>query len=135
MKVYYRGDMHTVVLENMEGTEQPCTNVLPKDTNLFQALHLLTMLWDRVSEKTIKNCFSRGGFVKADEGMDVMEFNNTVLIPFNMTEIVLAEWMSTDENAKLLQQRLIKVYAELLFLLKLIILQSDDKIKTLFRIL
>jgi hypothetical protein len=32
--------------------------------SLLDALHLVAMFWKRVSEKTIENCFRKGGFLK-----------------------------------------------------------------------
>lgn len=81
------------VLENMEGMEQLSANALAKKTNLLQALHLLIISWDRVSENTIKNCFSHDRVNNVDEGMDIQEFDEMVVVPSDMTENDFVECM------------------------------------------
>jgi hypothetical protein len=67
LKAHYRREMRARILEHMEDTEKLSANDLAKKTNLLEALHLLTMSWTRVSESTIQNCFTKGGFVKGEE--------------------------------------------------------------------
>lgn len=52
--------------------------------------------------------------------MDIPEFKDRVLVPSNVTKNDFAEWMLMHENPKWLQQRLMKIYAELLLLSKLV---------------
>jgi hypothetical protein len=37
-----------------------------KKITLLDALHLVALLWKRVSEKTTENCFRKGGFSKTN---------------------------------------------------------------------
>jgi hypothetical protein len=37
-------------------------SAVAKKVSLLDALHLVAMSWKRVSEKTIENCFRKGGF-------------------------------------------------------------------------
>jgi hypothetical protein len=37
-------------------------SAVAKKFSLLDALHLVAMSWKRVSEKTIENCFRKGGF-------------------------------------------------------------------------
>jgi hypothetical protein len=51
---------------------------LQKNIFLLDALHLVAMSWKRASEKTIENCFRKGGFSKTNaETPDSEEFNLT----------------------------------------------------------
>jgi hypothetical protein len=39
-------------------------SAVAKKISLLDALHLVAMSWKRVSERTIENCFRKGGFSK-----------------------------------------------------------------------
>ena len=64
LKAYYRKEMHSQILENME--ELSGSN-LAKKNNVLDAIHLLAMVWNEVSKKTIINCFIHGGFLQPEE--------------------------------------------------------------------
>jgi hypothetical protein len=64
LKLYYRKQMWTRIIENTNDQQQLSTNELATQTNLLDALHLITMAWDQVTDKTIQNCFKHGGLQK-----------------------------------------------------------------------
>lgn len=94
LKGYYRHEMRTRILENMENTKELSANDLAKQTNVLEALHLLAMSWNNVSGSTIRNCFKHGGFSKqAPESEDTADIR-----PLDMTVDEFQEWMEIDED-------------------------------------
>ena len=94
LKAYYRREMRTRILENMEDTQDMSANDLAKKTNLLDALHLLAMSWDCISSNTIQNCFHHGGF--STESPEVTETEE--IRPAGMTDSEFQEWMAIDNN-------------------------------------
>jgi hypothetical protein len=72
---------------------------------LLDALHLVAMSWNRVSEKTIENCFRKGRFSKtnaetpASEGSDLTSelFDQA---PDGMSKEEFESWLDIGNNAK-----------------------------------
>lgn len=85
--------MRSRILENMEDGKKLTANELAKKTNILEALHLLAMSWRNVSEKTIRNCFSHGGFTNKDLEIEVIPDP-----PTDLTNAAFEEWMSIDLN-------------------------------------
>ena len=94
LKAYYRREMRARILENMED-KKINANDLAKKTSILDALHLLAMSWKRVSDKTVRNCFSHGGFSKPAHD-DAAE--EAVERPEDLSEKLFDEWMAIDEN-------------------------------------
>ena len=92
-KAYYRREMRTRILENMEDSQNLTANELAKKTNVLEALHLLAMSWKHVSDKTIQNCFSHGGFSNGER-----ETEEIIYRPPDLTETAFNEWMAIDED-------------------------------------
>jgi hypothetical protein len=83
--------MRTRIIDNIENTndqEKLSANELAKQTNLLDALHLITIAWDQVTDKTIRNCFKHGGFA---EGVEEEEEYEEVDLDFE-------NWLKIDEN-------------------------------------
>jgi len=53
-----------IIVELDDIQDQSYARAVAKKISLLDALHLVAMLWKRVSEKTIENCFRIGGFSK-----------------------------------------------------------------------
>jgi hypothetical protein len=96
MKAYYRREMRSRILETMEEGKNLTANELAKKTNILDALHLLTMSWKSVSEKTIKNCFSHGGFTTVD-----LEAEEIIEKPTDLTDEAFNNWMAIDQNIQI----------------------------------
>jgi len=47
-------------LDDIQGRSD--ASAVAKKISLLDALHLVAMSWKRISEKTIENCFRKGGF-------------------------------------------------------------------------
>ena len=104
LKAYYRKEMRSRILENMEdqGAEDLNANARVKKTNVLDAIHLLTMSWNNVSEKTIRNCFSHGGFCQPeDNNAAVMkEMEDVFNPPPDMNAEDFEAWMEIDEQVE-----------------------------------
>lgn len=96
LKAYYRREMRSRLLSDMEENQAITANQLAKKTTLLDALHLLAMSWNQVSENTIKNCFKRGGFIK--EGVIVEECLEENMQPPDMMKDEYDDWMAIDEH-------------------------------------
>ncbi|XP_025198312.1 tigger transposable element-derived protein 6-like [Melanaphis sacchari] len=93
LKSYYRKQMRTRIIDNIENTndqEKLSANELAKQTNLLDALHLITMAWDQVTDKTIRNCFKHGGFAESVEGEEEEEYEEV--------DLDFENWLKIDEN-------------------------------------
>ena len=51
----------------MEDTEELIGRNLGKKINVLDAIHLLAMVWNELSEKMIINCFIYGEFLQPEE--------------------------------------------------------------------
>jgi len=70
LKLFYHKEMRTRILDNIEYTNdqhQLSADELAKKTNLLDALHLITMAWDQVTNTIIRNCFKHGDFAEGIE--------------------------------------------------------------------
>jgi hypothetical protein len=95
LKAYYRREMRARILESLEDTHKMTANDLARKTDILQALHLLSMSWKNVSSKTIRNCFSHGGFSSEEK-----ETEELIEKPSDLTQEVFEDWMSIDENVQ-----------------------------------
>nr|XP_042907519.1 tigger transposable element-derived protein 2-like [Parasteatoda tepidariorum] len=104
LKAYYRKEMRSRILENMEDqdAEDLNANALAKKTNVLDAIHLLTTSWNNVSEKTIRNCFSHGGFCQPeDNNAAVMkEMEDNFNPPPDMNAEEFEAWMEIDKKVE-----------------------------------
>ena len=77
-------------------------NALAKRTNVLDAIHLLIMSWNNVSEKTIRNCFSHGGFCQPEDKnsavMKEMEDVDNPLLDMSVEDF--EAWMEINEKIK-----------------------------------
>ena len=55
-----------IIAELDDIQDQSEGSAVAKKISLFDALHLVAMLWKGVSQKTIENCFRKGGFSKTN---------------------------------------------------------------------
>ncbi|KAL4153417.1 hypothetical protein QTP88_001250 [Uroleucon formosanum] len=69
---------------------------LPEHSYLFKnenvkgyALHLITMAWDQVTDKTIRNCFKHGGFAESVEEEEE---------EYEEVDLDFENWLKIDEN-------------------------------------
>jgi len=59
--------MHAQIITELDDLQDRSdTSAAAKKISLREALHLVAMSWKRVSEKTIENCFRKGGFSKTN---------------------------------------------------------------------
>jgi hypothetical protein len=74
--------------------------------SLLDALHLLTMSRKRFSEKTIENCFRRGGFSKTNTRIPASEESDLTSEFFDqaldgMPNEIFEKWLDIDNNGTL----------------------------------
>jgi hypothetical protein len=72
---------------------------------LLDALHLVAMSWKQVSEKTIENCFRKGGFSKTKAETPASEESNLTSeifhqAPDDMSKEEFENWLDIDNNAE-----------------------------------
>jgi hypothetical protein len=57
--------MHARIITEIDDIQDRSdASAVAKKISLLDALHLVAMSWKRVSEKTLENCFRKGGFSK-----------------------------------------------------------------------
>jgi hypothetical protein len=68
--------------------------------SLLDALHLVAMFWKRVSEKSIENCFRKGGFSKTNTGTPASEESDVASEIFNQApdDMPKEEFVSAIKN-------------------------------------
>jgi hypothetical protein len=130
-KAHYSREMRArITAELDEIQDRSDASAVAKNRSFLDALHLVAMSWKRVSEKTIKNCFRKGGFSKtntethaseksdiaseifdqAPDGMPIEEFENWLDID-NNAEIVTTMTVpeicqaAADDKSKLAEER------------------------------
>jgi len=66
-KAHYRREMCAQIIAELDDIQdQSDASAAAKKISLLDALHLVAMSWKQVSEKTIENCFRKGGFSKTN---------------------------------------------------------------------
>jgi hypothetical protein len=66
-KAHYRREMCPQIIAELDDIrDRSDASAVQKNISLLDALHLVAMSWKRVSEKTIENCFIKGGFSKTN---------------------------------------------------------------------
>jgi len=66
-KAHYRREIRAGIIAELDYIQdQTEARTVPKKISLLDALHLVAILWKRVSEKTIENCFRKGGYSKTN---------------------------------------------------------------------
>jgi hypothetical protein len=73
--------------------------------SLLDALHLVAMSWKQVSEKTIENCFIKGGFSKTNAETPASEESDLTSeifgqAPDGMPKEEFENWLDIDNNAE-----------------------------------
>jgi hypothetical protein len=65
-KTNYHREMRARIIAELDDIQDrsDASVQLQKKISLLDALHLVAMSWKQVSEKTIENCFGKGGFSK-----------------------------------------------------------------------
>jgi hypothetical protein len=88
------------VLDDIQ--DQSDASAVAKKISLLNALHLVAMSWNRVSE-TIENCFKKGGFSKtnaenltSEESDLTSEFFDQA--PDGMSKDEFENWLDIDNN-------------------------------------
>jgi hypothetical protein len=81
------------------------TSAIAKKISLLDALHLVVMSWKRVSEKTIVNCFRKGGFSKTNTETPASEESGVTSEIFNqapdgMPKEEFENWSDIDNNVE-----------------------------------
>lgn len=99
-KSHYRQEICRTILNQMDNGVFK-SNELAKKITVLSALHMAAKSWDKVSEKTIKNCFKKGGFI-SNETENASDENiesdaNFYLPPFVMQQ-QFEEWNAIDDN-------------------------------------
>lgn len=95
-KSYYRQEVSRTILSQLDNGDSN-SNQLAKKISLLQAFHMATKAWNQVSDKTIRNCFRKGGFISGDvEAEDARNF----YLPPHLLEQQFEEWNSVDDNVE-----------------------------------
>ena len=107
MKHYYRREMRTRIADEIEeilekGTNNDIrANDVAKKITLLDAIHLLAKSWQEVTDKTIQNCFLKGGFATPsvippdeDDHCDLSSLSP----PSGMDEEEFNEWVAIDDG-------------------------------------
>ena len=53
LTTYYRKEMRSRILENMDDMEELSGSNLAKEINVFDVIHLFGTVWNKMAEKTI----------------------------------------------------------------------------------
>jgi len=64
---------------------------LGKKITILDAIHLTKELWNKLSAKTIQNCFRRDGFKTNDKRDDRQK-------PFDLSDKVYNDWIDVDSH-------------------------------------
>jgi len=66
-KAHYRREIRAGIVAELDDIrDQSEAGAVAKKISFLNTLRLVAMLWKRVSEKTIENCFRKGGFSKTN---------------------------------------------------------------------
>jgi hypothetical protein len=92
---------------------------LKKRFSILDALHLVAMSWMRVSEKTIKNCFRKGGFSQTNAETPASEESDLTSdifdqAPDGMPKGEFENWFDIDNNAEVVAKMTVSEYVKVL---------------------
>jgi len=99
-------------------------SAVAKKVSLLDALHLVAMSWNRVSEKTIENCFRKGGFFKTKAETPASEESDLTSeifdqAPDGMSKEEFENWLDNDNSAEVNTSFLFQLDTLLFFFLHL----------------
>jgi len=94
-----------IIAELDDIQDQSDASAVAKKISLLDALHLVAMSWKRVSEKTIENCFRKGGFSKTNVETPASEESDLTSeifdqAPDDMSKEEFENWLDIDNNAE-----------------------------------
>jgi hypothetical protein len=72
-----------IIAEHDDIEDRSNASAVAKKISLLDALHLVAMLWKRVSEKTIENCFRKAEFSKTNGETPASEESNLTSLIFD----------------------------------------------------
>jgi hypothetical protein len=80
-------------------------SAVAKKISLLNELHLVAMSWKRVSEKTIENCFRKGGFAKTNAQTPASEESDLISeifdqAPDGMPKEEFENWLDIETMLK-----------------------------------
>jgi len=105
-KAHYRRKMRARIVAELDDIQdQSDACAVGKKISLLEALHLVTISWKRVSEKTIENCFREGGFTKTNAETPASEESDLTSEIFDqgpdgMSKEEFENWLDIDNNAE-----------------------------------
>lgn len=88
LKTQFRKLQIMKILEELKNTDSR-----PKKLNVLEAILLVSKAWDRVSQKTISNCFAHAGFHSTTSAQEYTEEDDLPLIAWRT--VPLSEWVET----------------------------------------
>jgi hypothetical protein len=94
-----------IIVELDDIQDRSDASAVAKKISLFDALHLVTMSWKRVSEKTIENCLRKGGFSKTiaeTPASEESDLTNEIFdqAPDSMPKEEFENWLDIGNNAE-----------------------------------
>lgn len=98
LKAYYRREMRAKILNSIDDGHTSSANELAKMTNLLDAIHLIAMSWNNVTETTITNCFNHV-FKNQEQEITPPEEQ-----PPELFEQEFEDWISIDSNVVTAEQ-------------------------------
>jgi len=94
-----------IIAELDDIQDQSDASAAAKKISLLDALHLVAISWKPVSEKTIQNCFRKGGFSKTHAGTPASEESDLTSeifdqAPDGMSKEEFENWLDIDNIAE-----------------------------------
>jgi len=105
-KARYRREMRArIIAELGDIQDRSDASAVAKKISLLDALHLVAISWKRVLEKTIENCFRKGGFSKRKAETPASEESDLTSEIFDqasdgMSKEEFENWLDIDNNAE-----------------------------------
>jgi hypothetical protein len=94
-----------IIAELHDIQDRSDASVVAKKISLLHAMHLVAMSWKRVSDKTIENCFRKGGFSETKAETPASEESDLKCeifdqAPDGMSKEEFENWLDIDNNAE-----------------------------------
>ena len=110
LKAYFRHEMRQKIIDVIDDAEvDTVAQSVAKSINVFEAMHMIKNAWMKITGKTIRNCWIKGGFVTspAVEEEGVNDDNTSITLPeppAGLTQKEFDAWLAIDDDVPIMQE-------------------------------
>ena len=106
LKSYFRTALRRAIIDAIDDNNEERGPEVVKKLNVLNAMEMLDDAWTKVTDKTIVNCFRKGGFAVEEEELQAgdQDASDDVPAPEGMTTEEFNAWIQFDDDAEVAEE-------------------------------